>query len=245
MAAIMYGPLVLAGKLGKEGLTDSLMYGPYGPTLPPVLSPVLVANNKELEEWIEAVPGKPLTFRTKAVGDPRDIELIPLNELVDECYAVYWTFFDRDGWEKAKRESAQFVGKVIDSVTAGDADSEREHNLVGNEMKSGSDAGMKWISTKDWFSVTMNVLIDRPVNLKYSYSKSDTGRSYSLMLDEIRLQSKPMVRELSNGIIEEEYEIPLAMTHGRQTVVVSFQSRRWFDGKKLLRCEMYGSTKSN
>jgi hypothetical protein len=91
----------------------------------------------------------------------------------------------------------------------------------------------------------MNVLIDRPVNLKYSYFKSDTGRSYTVMLDEIRLQSKPMVKELSNGIVEEEYEVPLTMTHGRHTVVVSFQSRRWFDGKKMLGCEMYGSTKSN
>ena len=245
MAAIMYGPLVLAGKLGKEGLADSLKYGPYGPTLPPVLSPVLVANNIELELWIEAAPGKPLTFRIKGVGDPRDIELGPLNELVDERYAVYWTFFDKDGWDRAKRESAQLVSKVVDKVIVGDAGSEREHNLVGNEMKSGSDAGMKWVSTKDWISVTMNVLIDRPVILKYSYFKSDTGRSYSLMLDEIRLQSKPMVKELSNGIIEEEYEIPLTMTHGRHTVVVSFQSRRWFDGKKMLGCEMYGSTKSN
>ena len=41
--------------------------------------------------WIpspEAVAGQPLTFR--ATGQDQDVTLIPLNQLFEERYAVYW-----------------------------------------------------------------------------------------------------------------------------------------------------------
>ena len=98
------------------------------------------------------------------------------------------------------------------------------------------------MSTKDWFNVSMKVLIDRPVDLKLTFAKNDTGRAYTIALDEIPVQVKPVVREMADGTVEEEYQIPLTMTHGRRTAIVSFQSRRWFEGKKLLSCEMHGAT---
>ncbi len=208
-----------------------------------MLSPILVVDDTDPQSWIEAVPGKALTFRTKGVGDPNDVELVPLYLLPDERYAVYWTFFNKEEWKRAKRESEQFMGKMVDHVTIGDAASERDHNFIGNELHSGAEAGRNWVTTKDWFSYSMKVLIDRPVILKYSYMKADTGRTYVLSLDEIRLRTEPALRELPNGAIEEEYEIPLPMTRGRKTVNVTFQSRRWFEGKKVLGCEIVGSAK--
>jgi len=41
-------------------------------------------------EWIELVPGKPLTFKTKGVGRPRDVVLSPFYRLFDQRYNVYW-----------------------------------------------------------------------------------------------------------------------------------------------------------
>ncbi len=100
MAAVMYGPIVLAGKVQMEGVAENLRYGPLGPTLPPVLSPIFVTNGGDLNIWIEQGPGKPLTFRTKGIGTPRDIELVPLKEIADERYAVYWNFFPRGGGKR-------------------------------------------------------------------------------------------------------------------------------------------------
>ncbi len=241
MAAIMYGPVVLAGKLEEGRLADTLRYGTYGPTLPPVLSPVFVTNARDLASWIDPVPGKPLTFRTKGAGVPRDVDLVPLEEIADERYAVYWNFFSTAAWEEAKRESEQFTGKMLDNFVIGDQNSETAHSMFGNEILKGTDAGRKWMSTKDWFNISMKVLIDRPVDLRLTFARNDTGRAYTISLDEIPMQLKPIVKEMKDGTVEEVYQIPLTMTHGRRTAIVSFQSRRWFEGKKLLRCEMHGS----
>jgi hypothetical protein len=210
--------------------------------MPPVLSPVLVTNGGEVSSWVEQLPGKPLTFRTKGVGIPRDVELVPLGMIEGERYAVYWNLFDRKAWEDAKREGEQFAGKLVDRIVVGDTVSEGAHNLVGNELVKRPGNGKNWLATKDWLSLSMKVLIDGPMTLRFTYAKGDTGRAYGILLDEIYLQTKPTVTETADGLIAEEYSIPLAMTHGRRTAIVTFRTERWFEGKKLLSCEMHGAT---
>lgn len=243
MAAVMYGPIVLAGKLDDGKLTDTLRYGPYGPTLPPVLSPAFVTSGGDIASWFEAVPGKPLTFRTKGIGVPRDVELVPLADIADERYAVYWNFYTKEAWQQAKQESEQHAGKSLDEFVIGDQASETAHSLFGNEILRGSDGGKNWMSTKDWFNLSMKVLIDRPVDLRLTFAKNDTGRAYTIAIDEIPVQGKPAVKEMADGTVVEEYQIPLAMTHGQRTAIISFQSSRWNEGKKLMSCEMRGSTR--
>ena len=41
-------------------------------------------------EWIEPLAGEPLTFRTRGVGRPEDVTLVPLYRLYDQRYSVYW-----------------------------------------------------------------------------------------------------------------------------------------------------------
>ena len=88
--AMMYGPLVLAGGLGAEGLTKNLFYGGYNPVPKgePVAAPTMTVDPKDPLGWIEPVPNQPLTFRT--VGQSRNLTLIPLYRLFGERYAVYW-----------------------------------------------------------------------------------------------------------------------------------------------------------
>jgi uncharacterized protein len=91
LQAIMYGPLVLAGDLGREGLTDEMRRGGDNPPelpKPPTPAPEFVADPRDLRSWIEPAPKAPLTFRTK--GQSRDITLLPLNRIVDQRYGVYW-----------------------------------------------------------------------------------------------------------------------------------------------------------
>jgi hypothetical protein len=93
--AIMYGPLVLVGRLGTEGLAPATLRAePTSPrTVPnyplePVAAPVLEARSEDPGEWIKPVAGRPLEFRT--VGPARDVALVPFYTLFDERYAVYW-----------------------------------------------------------------------------------------------------------------------------------------------------------
>jgi DUF1680 family protein len=107
MQAFLYGPLVLAGDLGTEGLTEAHIVGPnlrvgapdteqFGaplgpaktiPPVPPVEIPAFHAAGAEPATWIKPA-GQPLAFRT--VGQKPDVTLVPLNSLYDRRYAVYW-----------------------------------------------------------------------------------------------------------------------------------------------------------
>jgi len=88
--AVMYGPLVLAGRLGNAGLTRATTYGGYDCELKGDPTPArdVTADPNNVESWVEPVPGKRLSFRTK--GQEKSVSLIPLNRLFGERYAVYW-----------------------------------------------------------------------------------------------------------------------------------------------------------
>jgi len=98
LAAIMYGPLVLVGQLGSEGLTREMFFAKTQRLRPhskdyPVSS--FTADTTNLEAWIKPVKGKPLTFRTVGAGKPDDVTLVPLHKLFGQRYAVYWRIHDK------------------------------------------------------------------------------------------------------------------------------------------------------
>ncbi len=88
--AVMYGPLVLAGRLGSENLTRAMMYGEYDAELKGDPAPVadIAGDPARAESWVEPVPGERLAFRTK--GQAKNLSLVPLSRLFGERYAVYW-----------------------------------------------------------------------------------------------------------------------------------------------------------
>ncbi len=88
LQAAMYGPLVLAGRLGTKGLTHELAYGPLGPDEARAIPVLAIAGSGDSPDWLEPVKGQTLEFRT--VGQATGIELIPFYQLFDERYTVYW-----------------------------------------------------------------------------------------------------------------------------------------------------------
>ena len=95
LQAVMYGPLVLAGKLGTTGLDAKNLRAPPTPprqvpeyTAEPVAVPAIVAPHDDVVSWVKPVSGQPLRFRT--AGQPTDFDLVPLYRVFDERYAVYW-----------------------------------------------------------------------------------------------------------------------------------------------------------
>lgn len=106
--AFLYGPLVLAGDLGGEGLTRDHIIGPnlrvgapnveqYGsplgpsnttPPMPALEIPSFRAASADLSTWIKPA-GRPLTFRTS--GQKQEVTFVPLNSLFDRRYSVYWS----------------------------------------------------------------------------------------------------------------------------------------------------------
>jgi uncharacterized protein len=89
--AILYGPLVLAGKLGSEGLTKDMIIGPMGPDVDkhPMQVPQLRALQAGPESWLKRTDAQGLEFGTN--GQPTDLTFVPFNKLSGERYSVYWT----------------------------------------------------------------------------------------------------------------------------------------------------------
>jgi uncharacterized protein len=90
LQAAMYGPLVLGAEMGREGLTQKMIYGDSGPeerhkNIP--MPEVTVAGGGVPVAWIERVPGEKLKFRT--VGQAEITNLMPLYQIMDERYSVY------------------------------------------------------------------------------------------------------------------------------------------------------------
>ena len=101
-AAIMYGPLVLAGELGplNDSEIDNVDY-----------VPVFVPNGKRLNEWIKPVKGKSDTFQTFYAGHPHNVTLIPFYKVYDERYSVYWDILNAHEWKIRSAEIMQEKGK--------------------------------------------------------------------------------------------------------------------------------------
>jgi uncharacterized protein len=106
LEAYLYGPLVLTGDLGNEGLTEAHITGPNlrvgFPGIEQCGSPLAATNStpsiastdiptfraaSEVKSWIKPAD-RPLTFRT--TGQKQGVTLVPLNRLFDRRYAVYW-----------------------------------------------------------------------------------------------------------------------------------------------------------
>ena len=93
ITAVMYGPMVLAGRLGTDGLTPDILHAE--PTKPrqvpeykekPVTTPELHVGSQDPGVWIQKQAG--LEFRT--TGQAHDVALVPFHTLFDERYAIYW-----------------------------------------------------------------------------------------------------------------------------------------------------------
>ena len=107
MQAFLYGPLVLAGDLGADGLTEDHIVGPnlrvgaagveqHGsplaatnrtPPIPDIEIPTFRAAGPHPSAWIKPVD-RPQEFQT--TGQRHDVRLLPLHKLFDRRYAVYW-----------------------------------------------------------------------------------------------------------------------------------------------------------
>jgi DUF1680 family protein len=90
LQAAMYGPLVLAAQMGKEGLTKEMIYGDSEPDAKKqkaVPMPEVIGTSNPTS-WIAKVSGQPLGFQT--VGQSEATRLIPLYKLLDGRYSVYW-----------------------------------------------------------------------------------------------------------------------------------------------------------
>ncbi|WP_428835692.1 beta-L-arabinofuranosidase domain-containing protein [Sphingomonas rustica] len=93
IAAFTYGPLVLAGAFGRDGLApgsdivvNERNYGKYNDA--PFAVPTLAGDPRALAQGIRP-SGRPLEF-TLASADGTPVRLVPYHRIAHERYATYW-----------------------------------------------------------------------------------------------------------------------------------------------------------
>jgi DUF1680 family protein len=236
MVAILYGPILLAGDLGREGLSDAVRYGPSGPPMrriAPVEVPALVVREpQKLLAAVKPVAGKPLTFRTEGVAHPHDVELIPFYQASDVRYTVYWRLSSPAEWEKEKADAAaaersrhEMAGRAFDRVDIDDPPSEVAHGYRGEETGNWDYEGRKIRETRrGWFSYEMKVLPDRPMVVAFTYLGTEgRKRTFDILVDGVKVATRTAEYHPTE-LLDAEYAIPAELTRGKEKVTVRFQA---------------------
>jgi DUF1680 family protein len=235
VVALLYGPIVLAGDLGREGLESVNRYGPSAPPLGRVRMPEIpafVGDLKDVVAKIKPVPAAPLTFRTDGIAQPRDVSLLPFYKAYDQRYTVYWNVYSAAEWKTKKAEAAAAEARrreielgTIDFVNLSEPESEQAHQYKGERTNEGAVEGRRWRDARNgWFSYELKVPGDKPVILVCTYRGSEGRRRvFDVLVDGEKIATESLAYHPTE-LFDVEYPVPEKLTRGKERVTVRFQS---------------------
>lgn len=220
--AIKYGPLVLAGTLG-DTMPDPI----YG-------TPVLLTDNKNVNDWIKPVSNASLTFQMQGVGKPFDVKLIPFYKIYNQYYSVYWDYFTNEDWNKRhaeylakKKRQKEIEARTIDVFRIGEMQPERDHNLKASEKSYVSDAiGVNGREARagGFFSFEMKVDPSVQNNLLLTYLGDDKDRKFDIIIDGTRIATEELTGEKTGKFYDKEYVIPRELIGNKTTITIRIEA---------------------
>lgn len=215
--ALLYGPVVLAGQLGKE-MPDPI----FGTT-------VLLTEDKNVTDWTTK-NATSLEFKTNQVARPSDVTLIPFYQTVDQYYNVYWDFFTPADWknrqqeyEAEKKRQFEIEQRTIDHIRIGEMQPERDHNLKASERSYVSDAlGRMGREARSggYFSFEMKVRPEVPSNLLCTYIGDDKDRIFDLQVNGTMIATVNWQGSTVGRFFDLEYPIPAELIKGKENAEV-------------------------
>ncbi|HXR49235.1 MAG TPA: beta-L-arabinofuranosidase domain-containing protein [Candidatus Limnocylindrales bacterium] len=228
--AVLYGPIVLAGDLGTNGMPR-----PYAVNqsdlvrVPDPTVPVFVVGPKTFLKKIRPT-AQPLVFETKNLVRPGDVTLIPFYLANDERYTVYWKLLSEAGW---RAQAAQMAAadtqrmaeeaRAVDMVYPGEPQSETDHKMQGDNTQTGDFYGRKWRDAAGWFSYEVKVLSGEPQQLVATYWGSDAGRrEFDVLVDGKIIATQKLDNNQPGDFFDAAYPLPPELTKGKQSVTVRF-----------------------
>jgi DUF1680 family protein len=234
--SIMYGPLVLAGKLGLQGLT----LGDFTTVDMSVRKPsneketaVIVGKVDDVLSHIKPVEGQPLTFESDGLIKPRDVRMVPFYKLVNERYTVYWHVLDPEAWktQMATEEAAQAQLKRLESSTIDDVlplqQPEVDHKVASERSGTGVYNGQGWRDAGEgWFSYLMKLDDKEPLELACKYWGSDSGpRVFDILVDDKVIATETLNAKHPGQFYYVAYPIPADVVKGKTSATVKFQAK--------------------
>lgn len=219
--AFKYGPIVLAGQLGKT-MPDPV----YG-------TPVLLTDNKNINDWIQPA-SRPLEFEIKGVGKPNDVTLIPFYKTYNQYYSVYWDYFTNADWatrqaeyEAEKKAAQELEQRTIDNFRIGEMQPERDHNLAASEKSYVSDAmGRMGREARggNYFSFEMKTEPGIKNILLLTYIGDDKGRRFDILVEGIKIATEEWNGGKTGKFYDKEYALPDDIIKGKEKITVRIEA---------------------
>jgi DUF1680 family protein len=229
-AAVMWGPLVLAGDLGAEDQPDR----PRDIRTGRFIVPVLVAADRPVSDWLRQVEGSAGLFRTTGVGRPEDVTLVPFYRLHRRTYAVYWDLFTPEQWqrEQSAYAAARQARRELEQATVayaqpGEMQPERDFGYRGaDDAEVVRVMGRAGRATPSWFSLEMPVDSRHPLALVVTYYSGQWRRAeFDILVDGQTIASQTVAKEDPYRFYDVRYRVPTQLVEGKQKVTVRFEAR--------------------
>jgi DUF1680 family protein len=228
-AAIMWGPLVMAGDLGPEPPRGS----GRGEAPANIDIPSIVTDSARPAEWITPIPGRPGDFRTDGVGKSHDIDLVPFYRLHRHVYMGYFDIYSTADWAKRSAARAaegdrqrQLEAATIAFVRPGDTAQEKAFNQQGENAPVARLEGHTGRGGRGWFSYDLPVESAHQNVLVVTYhADSRRPRTFDILVDGQVLAHERLEVASEDRFFDREYEIPLSLIpQGKPKATIRFQA---------------------
>jgi len=235
-AAIMWGPLVLAGDLGpippRQPRDETVATAATAAQWP--ATPVLVTAEASLDAWIQPAAGRPGVFRTVGAGRDRDVDLVPFYRLHRRVYAAYWDILTPGKWAEraAAIKAAEEARRKLESATVafaqpGQMQSERDFNQQGGKTSPVQLRGRYGRRAVDWFSFDLGVDPSAPMSLIVTYSRDERAdRAFAVLVDGRKVGDERIARrspQEEEVFFDVAYPVPAEAVAGKRKVTVRFE----------------------
>jgi hypothetical protein len=241
-AAILWGPLVLAGDLGPlpQDWFGEESQRPSPQRTPRPSTPTLVTSGPAPTDWIKPVEGRPGDFRTAGAGRVRDVDLVPFYRLHRRWYAAYWDVLTPREWEEraaaieaARREAARLEAATVVFAQPGQMQAERDLNMRGGKTSPVQLQGRFGRRAADWFSLDLAVDPSAPLRLVVTYSRDERAdRAFAVLADGRKIGEERIARRAPQepeGFFDAVYDLPADLVAGKRKVTIRFDG---LDGRE-------------
>ena len=240
-AAFFYGPTLLVGDMGSEGLAreDYIAKPPSNPNSSMKLGKPLAMPDVPASalgnpgEFLKREQGAALAFRLEGSG----MRLVPISDLHFRRYTMYWRLVDKATTEAlaaADARAAQLHERCLDEVLIGDGASEKAHGLAVERSATGTGLYGEYNQyhwrhalSGGFFSYRLAVGDgpgDRTLVVKY-YARERGRRAFDVLVDGTPVRSESLGDTGSPGFVFRETRIPAKLLEGKKTIEVRFAPR--------------------